>query len=1803
MEIINNRYKIVECLKIDTLISKYEAIDLMQNNNRVLLYIIKDSSYMRNFIKYCVRNFYQLSSLNHQHLVKLISFGIITSIDDKHVSDTMFFYTTEFIDASHTITLDTPLGREALLSVYIHVAHLLDYLHFHGIFYRFLNFENLLIYEEEGRLKIKMIDLITIKLKEANNKYRQGEEKRFEAPELAFGIEMGTYTDIYSLGVLLYELYTHEEFQFYKLGEKNNLLDVAGDPIWERQFFSIIKKATQLDFIERYISIHKFNRQIKQLYGLDKPIEDKREVENLNLKIPLVGRDVELKKVLFLKDTPDNKNLVLLRGDQGIGKTRFMNEIKYQMRWSRLHVFHHNISVDKNSFYQIIPFLLKKVLRIAHPNTINKYAEELVKLIPEIGANKKINPSRELREDREILRFYDRVTNFIIEAVSNHPAIIMLDDFHYADGTFVEFIDYFLKINKLKKSPIILMFSFVDEGHYWVNTKNYLDQWNHGNSSLDIKLSRLSVEETAKMIRYILGWNKDPLRFATRIMKETEGIPILIEEAIKELYAQKILYVDYSTKGDCFAWQSLSEDYAKIKLPENLDDAVITLIHTFDQWTIRILEIVSLFSTTVSGEIISSILGKNEDYSPYLARLTQLKILNEKLEDWGYTYGFYRSQLKSYIYDSIGPREKVKLHHRVSAILEEQYRREGRENKEELIYHLFQSNQRDKAVYYCIEAGDSMYNLRIYSQALVFYKKAYGFLRDSVEQRRFQLLMRIGEVYQNQGNMQEALSSYREVSTLCKGKERLQYAIEAKCKIAQILINRNEFEKGKAELDHCLAMSREIQYHEGTLKAGYLLSRIYMHQKEIDLMEALCETYLKLAEDLGDFGYMGMFLSQKGIATFFKGKTLKAKEYFELSVNYLEKGNRPEETSRPINNIGVLLQDHFLELKEARGYFERASKIAQQYHRMDDLFRAQNNIADSYMYECKFERAVEVLHNNIGLAIEYEDEAMKLLGYSNLILCYTRIGDYKQAYHYVLKSQMEFSDYPINAYFADSLFESMIHFYMAMGDYETTLSLIEKLKPVRETNSKVDLIMGSTKFFARYFLGKTNEIKELMEIISSYRGTTFIKDRRALLLSSVDFLYRVKDINMARQLLQEDELLIESLDNRDFQIKRKYFECLLYSQGNNPQAWEKLLMEINESYEKEIKWQIYKRLGAVYFKEKNYYRATSCYLNGLEMIQSLLARTPKEYKECYLKVRKKYKIREQLLQMEKVIQNHADPETLQGCPEEDTLDLDRFFDVSRFQELFRNNAFYELALQQYKALNSINIDSMESLVASLTNDVSHNLSLISKLAGRYVLATRGALIGVNDEGYEFVTYFGSKIALEEIIHVLEKSTVREGLLIENHLAQGTETNGLYISKEARAMICLPIINQGRLDEAPHNDQRRNIREKFKIIGYLYLETDKVFNNFSVETFQACKKLLPLACIMLNNYYLEISSSIDKMTGAYIRKTIEKILQDNIETAKEAEQCFSIIMCDIDHFKCVNDTYGHQRGDMVLTEVGRVIKDNIRSSDYVGRYGGEEFIILLPGAHKQDAYLIAQKIREAFQKAKLLGEDVELTISCGVSSYPEDGLTKDFLIEKADQALYHAKEQGRNRTVYWENGIGFVDKRTDKLAGIISGNVVQDQRNVLVLAEAVELLTESRSDTDKIYIILGRLIEILEAEEGVIFSVREEEIDAQFCRKRFIDDWQTELNYNGRLIEKVIQTRQGEYLIDWEDISHIDIFTGTPNWKSVIVIPIIYDGAMMGVIYLSVSVKEKEFDFNAYNLVKITSSILGPVLKNRNTNQP
>ncbi len=166
----------------------------------------------------------------------------------------------------------------------------------------------------------------------------------------------------------------------------------------------------------------------------------------------------------------------------------------------------------------------------------------------------------------------------------------------------------------------------------------------------------------------------------------------------------------------------------------------------------------------------------------------------------------------------------------------------------------------------------------------------------------------------------------------------------------------------------------------------------------------------------------------------------------------------------------------------------------------------------------------------------------------------------------------------------------------------------------------------------------------------------------------------------------------------------------------------------------------------------------------------------------------------------------------------------------------------------------------------------------------------------------------------------------------------------------------------------------------------------------------------------NQDELERLANFDSLTGLHNRRAILHRLDEHIKQVRRYEGELSLIMLDIDYFKNVNDQYGHLIGDEVLENVAVLMQQNVRNTDSVGRYGGEEFIIVLSETDLSSALIVAERLRNAIEAAEMRdseGNMFGITVSQGVSSY-KPGEDKQSLISRADDALYRAKQNGRNR---------------------------------------------------------------------------------------------------------------------------------------------------------------------------------------------
>jgi diguanylate cyclase (GGDEF)-like protein len=322
---------------------------------------------------------------------------------------------------------------------------------------------------------------------------------------------------------------------------------------------------------------------------------------------------------------------------------------------------------------------------------------------------------------------------------------------------------------------------------------------------------------------------------------------------------------------------------------------------------------------------------------------------------------------------------------------------------------------------------------------------------------------------------------------------------------------------------------------------------------------------------------------------------------------------------------------------------------------------------------------------------------------------------------------------------------------------------------------------------------------------------------------------------------------------------------------------------------------------------------------------------------------------------------------------------------------------------------------------SILEHVSHLFSEQRELKERLQMIAEGTRqVFGNDYHCEIFLYDPVHQLLE-----LKSSTLLEEERWANYTSSAeVGLNGWVIrQKQAISVKDVPADSRAIQDHARMNHIQSigiaPIENHGRILGIIDLFTSKN-KEFSNEELWVLKMLaqhagISIADAIAYNQMKEMAM-VDPVTGCFSRQYFETKGKDEVSRAIRNGHMLSVLVLDIDHFKQVNDTFGHQTGDRVLRQVTSVIQNNIRTSDTCARFGGEEFIVLLPQVSQPVALLIAERIR----KRVTMETDPSVTISIGISSLHSSEASIDELVKRADGALYYSKENGRNRVTVYEN---------------------------------------------------------------------------------------------------------------------------------------------------------------------------------------
>lgn len=216
-----------------------------------------------------------------------------------------------------------------------------------------------------------------------------------------------------------------------------------------------------------------------------------------------------------------------------------------------------------------------------------------------------------------------------------------------------------------------------------------------------------------------------------------------------------------------------------------------------------------------------------------------------------------------------------------------------------------------------------------------------------------------------------------------------------------------------------------------------------------------------------------------------------------------------------------------------------------------------------------------------------------------------------------------------------------------------------------------------------------------------------------------------------------------------------------------------------------------------------------------------------------------------------------------------------------------------------------------------------------------------------------------------------------------------------------------------------------LRFKYQINGILCIakKETEFGSHYTDDEIRYLDIIAGFASVAIENARLYEMATLDRKTGLYNHGYFQNRLVEEMERAERYRTDLTLMILDLDHFKQVNDTHGHMKGDEVLIQIADTLQKQIRTYDIPARFGGEEFMVILPETDGKSALIVAERIRKSIQKLSFKSSKgkFSITSSFGIASYLHSAnLTEDIFIEHSDQALYHAKANGRNQVVMYDD---------------------------------------------------------------------------------------------------------------------------------------------------------------------------------------
>jgi histidine kinase len=1534
----------------------------------------------------------------------------------------------EFVESNQKIELDQ------FYTIAIAVLKILEKIHSLGIIHKDINSDNILYNpktQEAFIIDFESSSLIKTSI-DINSSIEDIEANiHFISPEQTGRVNRAVdfRSDLYSIGVLFYYLTTrrvpfeaddmigiiHQHIS--KVPISPTTINTNIPPILSSLILKLLNKEPE----DRYQSIFGVIEDINSIK--DAQTDFQLALKDFNTKLLIKHTHYGRQKIIkdlqnIFKSTINQENrLVTIGGFSGTGKSSVVYELHKilsenfgfygESKFEQLNspIPYYGLMSILNDYFRGILKLDKEEIKKTKNKLLAILGDESYLLTSKIkslelllGKQESMESSSHIEEEAKFKRSFLQLIKFI--SASGKPLLFFIDDLQWADSGTIDFIQLIVSDKTIKNILIINAYrdNEVDNNHIYMQMLSRLKK----STPIDeFIIENLKIEDIKELVTDT--FYRDDEELISFIYEMSRGNPFFINQMIELFNNQKLFIFNSVLKRFDYDLDVL----LNIGLSTDSLDIATKNIEMLDANSIEILKLASAIGNKFTLDILTTI-SKNGDIEESLAKAREKYFLIKI----GEIYKFSHDRIQQAMYSLIDKNDRVIIHKNIAIELEK-----NRDSIQfftnidlEIASHynkaleILNTEQKIAVSILNLKVAKDIKKALAYAEAIKYLDAGLKVLNKENKELHWEYLFLKMETLYNAFKIDEMYSVIPTLETLVDSDEKLADLTNYVMKYHYLLNNHTEALKSGVKTIEKLGIKIPLKASKLNVAKEFLTFKYYMGRKDyktiVDLPAMSDKRKLLISKVLFDLSPISFMVSSDLFGT-----------YSLILANISLKYGNSKYSPIGYMLVSLMIGGGFKQFTTAYEFGEIAIKVSEKYPDLDCYSRV------NFLFGCFLIHGIKPYKEYLPYK-ELSNKGFIVVGnslFKNYNDFFTRVQNIlfnNDSLTQIKKENLDIFDLYNNSQEMDLIkFQSYIVSFIGKLQGESPSSLKENYDYdemeynhylEEQHNTSIKSMAYTFKALEWYLFDDYDKAFVFIK-----KGLRNIDDQLGLM---VDHLFRllynlivleIKDVSLfERGVYSLNKFLLKRYaDNAPFNFNLYYY------------------LFLGQEFAKKDKFKsankYFKLALASAFEGGSLLHIAFTY----ELIGKFWIQIDEISSKTYLLSAYKYYNKYKAF---KKADDLAEKYSLQIEPKDKT----QILTTGRFHQ----NIDFETALKATRVL------SQEIKIETI-------LQRMSQIIVENIGADRGfILLKKNKELFIISAIDNDKVNTNQNINVQEEITICKAIInyvlttSEQVVVEDAFVDKKYINKEflkyhkTRSILAMPMIKNK------------------EIKGILYCENTLMNSAFSKNTVDLVSIVLSQLMVSLDNAFIyehmeklvedrtqELANvihdleesqdalrelaSIDPLTKLYNRRYFSDISSSILDLAKRNKTDTSIIMLDIDHFKHVNDTYGHQVGDEALRELSFILQEQSRRSDIICRWGGEEFVILLANTNGNGAFTISEKIRTVVEDLRIeleANQELKFTISLGVSQVHETDVNIEASINRADKALYEAKQGGRNK---------------------------------------------------------------------------------------------------------------------------------------------------------------------------------------------